>query len=121
MGTPIDANGLYWGCRFLTERYKLPIIISENGIACKDCVGNDGKIHDTLRAEFLRKNLEMMKKIRSEMDLKGYFVWSFLDNFEWLYGYSKRFGLVYIDYSTGKRIPKDSYFLYKDYISQNIK
>ena len=119
MGSPIDPNGLYWGCKFLTERYKMPIIISENGVAAKDTVSSDGKVHDELRKAFFEKELKIKDKIAAEMDLKGYFVWSFLDNFEWLFGYSKRFGLVYVDFKTGKRIPKDSFYWIKNYIANN--
>lgn len=121
MGNPIDPNGLYWGCKFLTERYKKPIIISENGIAAKDGVSPDGKVHDVLREMFFEEHLKVKDKIAKEMDLKGYLVWSFLDNFEWLFGYSKRFGLVYVDFKTGKRIPKDSFYWYKNYIEKNMK
>ncbi len=119
MGGVFDPNGMYWGIKFLTERYNLPIYVTENGTCGLDWVFGDGKIHDVDRIEYLKRHLATVEKLVDEkIDVRGYYVWSFTDNFEWLFGYSKRFGLVHVDYNTLKRTPKDSFYWYKDYISQ---
>lgn len=119
MGNAIDHNGLYWECKFLSERYSLPVVITENGLASEDLIASDGKVHDSNRVDYLQKSIKIVEQLKKEIDLKGYFIWSFCDNFEWLCGYSKRFGVVYIDYKTLNRIPKDSYFFIKKYLSEN--
>lgn len=120
LGSILDTNGLYWGTKFLTERYKQPLYVLENGIACADWVSEDGYVHDAGRVDYLRQTLAVIEKLRKEeVDIRGYFVWSLLDNFEWLMGYSCRFGLVYTDYETLKRTPKDSYYFYRDYIKNH--
>lgn len=120
MGGVVDTNGLYWGCKFLIERYKAPLFVTENGVACNDIVATDGKVHDLNRVDFIERHLAVVRRLIDEKaDIRGYFVWSFLDNFEWLFGYSKRFGLVYVDYKTLKRIPKESYYRYSEYIRAN--
>ena len=122
LGSIIDPNGLYWGTKFLTERYKLPLYVLENGIACADWVEKDGGVHDTGRVDFLKQSLAVVERLRKErVDIRGYFVWSLLDNFEWLRGYSCRFGLVHTDYESLKRTPKDSYYFYRDYIKNTGK
>ena len=121
MGNVIDEKGLYWGIKFLQERYKKPVYILENGRAVDDFVSLDGKVHDPARIDCIARHLKMTKKLIDEgADIRGYFVWSFMDNFEWLFGYSKRFGLVYVDFETMQRIPKDSYYWYADYIKNNL-
>jgi beta-glucosidase len=94
----------------LHKEYKVPpIYITENGAAFKDVVSEDGQIHDERRIAFLRDHLiQVRNAIEDGVDVRGYFAWSLLDNFEWQYGYSKRFGLVHVDYPTQKRIIKDS-------------
>lgn len=117
IGADIDSKGLYWGTKFLAERYKKPVYILENGTACPDWVSVDGKIHDTDRIDFFKRHLAEVEKLQREnVDIRGYFVWSILDNFEWLKGYTCRFGLVHVDYETLKRTPKDSFYFYRDYI-----
>lgn len=117
MGSAVDHNGLYWECKFLAERYNRPIVITENGMACDDIVSLDGKVHDSARVDYLARSLNVVERLREEgVDLRGYFIWSFMDNFEWLAGYSKRFGIVYTDYRTLERIPKDSYYFVKEYL-----
>lgn len=119
MGAPVDHNSIYYNVRFLTERYKKPVIITENGLCADDAVSQDGFVHDKERADYITKSVAMVDKLLSEgIDLRGYFVWSMTDNFEWLHGYSKRFGLIYIDYDTQKRIKKDSYITYKKIIDK---
>jgi beta-glucosidase len=102
-----------WGCRKLLEwisaRYDNPaIIITENGCACDDKIEN-GEIHDTMRVNFFKGYLEEIEKaIKKGVNVKGYFMWSMMDNFEWASGYDKRFGIHYVDFDTLERTPKDS-------------
>lgn len=115
---PITPECLYWGPKFLYERYRTPIYITENGIACSDAVSLDGKVHDPNRINFLERYLGELKRcIRDGTDVRGYFYWSFLDNLEWNRGYDVRFGLVYVDYRTQERIIKDSGYWYQSYIT----
>jgi beta-glucosidase len=119
-GWPIVPEALYWAPKFLSERYKLPVIISENGMARNDAVGSDGRVHDPERINFLRGYLRELRRACAEgVDVRGYFLWSIMDNFEWAVGYSQRFGIVYVDYPTGKRILKDSALWYKEVIASN--
>ena len=116
----VIPEALYWGPRFLWERYKLPIVIAENGMANCDWIHLDGKVHDPQRIDFLTRYLSELKRaIDDGMVAKGYFLWSITDNFEWAQGYKQRFGLVYVDYPTQKRILKDSAYWYKDVIAAN--
>lgn len=117
-GWPIVPESLYWAPKFYGERYKLPLFISENGMARKDLLDNDGGVHDPERIHFLRGYLRELRRACAEgIDVRGYFLWSILDNFEWAAGYSQRFGIVYVDYPTGKRILKDSARWYKEVIA----
>jgi beta-glucosidase len=117
---PIDDDCLYWSCNFLYDRYKLPILITENGMANNDRIFLDGKVHDPLRIDFLTRYLRSLKKASDEgIDIMGYMYWSVLDNFEWADGYDKRFGLIYVDYQTQQRTIKDSGYWYKSVIESN--
>ena len=117
---PITPEALGWTVRFLYEKYKLPIYISENGVSCCDVVSLDGEIHDSNRIDFLNRYLvELEKGINAGANVRGYFLWSFMDNFEWECGYSGRFGIVYVDYRTQERIIKDSGYWYKSIIENN--
>ena len=119
---PITPKSLYWGPKFLYERYKLPIMITENGMASNDVVSLDGKVHDPNRIDFLHRYLNELEKAQKDgVDVCGYFVWTFLDNYEWTRGYNDRFGLVYVDYETQQRRPKDSAYWYKDWIERHNK
>jgi len=114
---PVTPEVLCWGPVFMYERYKLPIIITENGFSCNDHIFLDGKVHDADRIDYLTRYInELSKAIDAGTDVIGYFHWSFTDNFEWHSGYNERFGLVYIDYATGRRIPKDSFRWYSQLI-----
>ncbi|GAA3712796.1 GH1 family beta-glucosidase [Streptomyces tremellae] len=110
MGWGIDPTGLYdLLVRVGREHPGLPVVITENGAAFDDRVGDDGRVDDPERVAYLRGHLsEVHRAIESGVDVRGYFLWSLLDNFEWGYGYSKRFGAVYVDYATQRRIPKSS-------------
>lgn len=119
-GWTITPDALYWAAKFLTERYHTPFIVSENGMSCHDAVSLDGRVHDPNRQDYLHRYLRGLKRAADEgIDVAGYFVWSFLDNFEWALGCSERFGLVHVDYQTQKRTPKDSAYWYKQVIQQN--
>ena len=88
--------------------------------SCHDVVSVDGKVHDPNRIDFLGKYLyELRKSAEDGTDIRGYFQWSLMDNFEWAKGYSERFGLVYVDYVTQQRILKDSAYWYKNTIETN--
>ncbi len=116
----ITPECLYWGARFFHERYKLPVVITENGMANCDWVHLDGKVHDPQRIDYLRRHLrELGRAIQDGVPVLGYMQWSLMDNFEWAHGYKQRFGLIYVDYQTGKRIPKESAFWYRDVIKSN--
>jgi beta-glucosidase len=110
MGWEIDPEGLY---EFLTRVGRdypgVPLYITENGAAIADEKGEDGEVHDPVRIEYLDAHFRAAHRAITEgVDLRGYFVWSLLDNFEWSFGYSKRFGLIYVDFETLERTPKDS-------------
>lgn len=120
MEWPVTPPGLYWASRFFHERYQSPLLITENGLSCHDWVSLDGKVHDPNRIDFLTRYLSFAKRACDEgIPLEGYFHWSILDNFEWAEGYKDRFGLIYVDYETGKRTPKDSYDWYRRTIETN--
>lgn len=118
-GWPVTPECLYWGPKFLYERYKKPLYITENGLSCHDIVSLNGAVHDPNRIDFLARYLGQLKRVAEEIDLRGYFQWSLLDNFEWEKGYSERFGLVFVDYRTQERILKDSAYWYRDVICTN--
>jgi beta-glucosidase len=121
MGWPIDASGLYDLLGQLHERSPhLPLYVTENGMAAEDYVDPEGGVDDYERISYLRDHLDAASRaIESGVDLRGYFCWSFLDNFEWAEGYQKRFGIVYIDYATQRRIPKASAGFYRQVIAAN--
>lgn len=117
---PVTPEALRWGPRFLYERYKLPIYITENGMSAHDTVSLDGKVHDPNRIDFLHRYLLALEKATEDgVDIGGYFLWSFMDNFEWANGYTDRFGIVYVDYETQERIAKDSAYWYKAWIEEH--
>jgi beta-glucosidase len=94
-----------------------PIYISENGAAFVDTVESDGSINDRERTEYIQGHLAAVAEARNAgVDIRGYFLWSLLDNFEWAYGYDKRFGLVHVDYATQQRTPKASFRWYQQFI-----
>ena len=119
---PVTPECLQWGPKFLFERYGLPIYITENGMSAHDVVSIDGKVHDPNRIDFLNRYLlELEKAADAGADIAGYFLWSFMDNFEWAKGYTERFGIIHVDYDTQKRIPKDSAYWYKTWIEEHSK
>lgn len=121
-GWPVNPECLYWGIKFIYERYKLPIYITENGMSCHDIVSRDGQVHDPNRITFLDRYLSALQCANDEgVDIRGYFLWTFLDNFEWEKGFSERFGIVHVDFATQKRTAKDSAFWYQKVIETNGK
>jgi beta-glucosidase len=116
----VTPEALYWGPRFLYERYKTPVIITENGLSNLDWVAEDGKVHDPQRIDFMSRYLkEYRRAIADGVDCRGYFAWSFMDNFEWAEGYKHRFGLIHVDFETLARTPKDSATWYGELIRTN--
>lgn len=118
----VVPESLYWSVRHVSEtlnRPNLPIWMTENGCAADDQV-IDGEVIDSDRIFYLRQHLKTAHRVVNEgYPLKGYFVWSLLDNFEWSWGYDRRFGIVYINYPTQTRIPKASAYWYRECIKQN--
>jgi beta-glucosidase len=110
MGWEIDADGLYDLLTRVARDYPgTPLYVTENGAAFADEKGSDGQVHDPRRIEYLDAHFRAAHRALADgADLRGYFVWSLLDNFEWALGYSKRFGLIHVDYETLERTPKDS-------------
>lgn len=117
----VRPESLYWVTRFFSERWpKTPIYFTENGLSNQDWVHLDGKVHDTTRIDFLHRYLRELRRAAGEgCDVRGYFQWSLMDNFEWAEGYRERFGLIHVDYQTLKRTPKDSYYWYREVIKAN--
>lgn len=104
----------------VSERYRLPVYVTENGTGGKDAPDAQGRVADGDRIAYLDAYIGAMQEARARgADIRGYFVWSLLDNFEWGSGYRDRFGLVYVDYSTLRRIPKDSYHWYAAHIASD--
>lgn len=116
----VTPDGFYHVAKALYEKYQLPLLITENGLANQDWVSLDGKVHDPQRIDFLHRYLRNLKQAAADgVDIMGYMHWSLMDNFEWAAGYHKRFGLVYVDYQTQDRILKDSAYWYKKVIESN--
>jgi beta-glucosidase len=118
MGWAVDPSGLHETLVRITRDYgSIPLYVTENGAAFDDTV-TAGRVHDPERIAFLRAHFEAAHRALADgVDLRGYFVWSLLDNFEWAFGYGKRFGLIRVDYETQERTPKDSAFWYRDVIA----
>lgn len=117
---PVTPRAFYYGIRFLCERYPLPLYITENGMSCHDQVSADGKVHDYDRITFLDAYISQMQRAMEDgADIRGYFLWTFLDNFEWAEGYRQRFGIVHVDFTTKRRTVKDSAFWYQKVIESN--
>jgi beta-glucosidase len=121
MGWAIDAQGLRAVVHRVHEEYApMPLMITENGAAFDDELGADGGVRDHERIDYLRDHLTVVHEaIEAGVDLRGYFVWSLLDNFEWAYGYGKRFGIVHVDYPTQARTWKDSAHWYRRVMATN--
>jgi beta-glucosidase len=113
-------EGLGYFLRRIKYEYdsKIPIYVTENGMANRDQINIKNEILDENRIEYFQLHLdELSKCLKEEISLKGYFAWSLLDNYEWSFGYEKRFGLVHINYENFKRTPKSSYYQFKKYLN----
>ncbi|MCQ2379058.1 MAG: family 1 glycosylhydrolase, partial [Victivallaceae bacterium] len=111
---------IYYGAKFISELWGKKVYVSENGCAADDVIGEDGEINDTGRLEYLRSHLLGVRRAISEkIPVEGYFLWSLLDNFEWMQGFAPRFGIVHVDYATRKRTPKLSAKYYSECIRSN--
>jgi beta-glucosidase len=121
MGWEIDAPGLVETLVRVNKEYTdLPLYVTENGAAFDDEVGPDGQVDDAARVDYFDQHLRACHEaIGQGVPLRGYFGWSLLDNFEWAWGYSKRFGMVYVDYPTQRRIPKASARWYAEVTRRN--
>jgi len=125
LGWPSTPAGLERQLLWIAEiskgafgKTEIPIYITENGCACDDMVTADGRIHDTDRIRYLQNHLAVCADlIKKGVPLRGYYVWSLMDNFEWAFGYTKRFGIIHIDFKTLKRTLKDSAFFLRDVIA----
>jgi len=121
MGWEIYPEGIYRLCTWIKNEYgNPPVYITENGAAFDDVINDQGEIVDTQRIEFLKSYLsDVHAAIQDGCNIKGYFVWSLMDNFEWAEGYTKRFGIIYVDYATQKRMIKHSGTWYASVCAQN--
>jgi beta-glucosidase len=119
MGWEVYPEGLRRVLVRLHDEYAPPpLMVTENGAAALDVWGPGGRFADASRVAYLRRHVDAVgQAIADGVDVSGYFVWSLLDNFEWAYGYTQRFGLVHVDYDTLERTPKDSFRWYRDHIA----
>lgn len=125
MNWPVVPGGFERQLTWITEiskgafgKSEMPVYITENGYARNDEVETDGRVHDHGRIEYLKRHLAVCADmIQAGIPLKGYYAWSFLDNFEWTFGYTRRFGIVHVDYFNQKRTPKDSAYFFRDLIA----
>ncbi len=118
---PITEDGFTNMLLRMKQEYGIErILVSENGASFHDVVGADGHVHDGARCDYLKRHVAAMHRaMEAGVPVLGYFVWSFYDNFEWANGYDSRFGIVYIDFATQKRIVKDSGYWYAKLIAEN--
>jgi beta-glucosidase/6-phospho-beta-glucosidase/beta-galactosidase len=118
-GLEIYPQGLTAFLKIAQKEYgSIPIFVTANGMADKDVLSN-GVVADERRIAYLKSHIEAVQRAIAEgVDVRGYFVWSLLDGFEWTQGYDKRYGLIYVDYEKSlTRIKKDSYYYYKNYLA----
>ena len=125
MKWPVTPGGLERQLLWIAEiskgafgKNEIPIYITESGSAYDDTLAHDGRIHDKERIKYLQYHLAVCADvIKKGVPLKGYYVWSLLDNFEWSYGYTRRFGIIHVDFKTMKRTIKDSGYFLRDTIA----
>jgi len=118
MGWEVSPDTFYDLLVRVGREYGLPLVITENGAAYDDRPPTNGVVEDLERLDYLRRHLAAVERaVLDGVDVRGYCAWSLLDNFEWDHGYSKRFGIVYVDYETQKRVPKRSALWYRDLIA----
>jgi len=119
MGWDVVPGGLLRQLKWVADRYPpVPLYITENGCSLEDSLTSDGlRCHDPARIEYLRAHVEAAREaVAAGVDLRGYFIWSLIDNLEWANGFTKRFGLVYCDFADGRRVPKDSFYFMREVI-----
>jgi beta-glucosidase len=123
MGWPIVPSALTELLLRLRRDYgEIPLFVTENGAAFADHIDGGGIVEDAARLTFVKEHIEALERAREEgVDVRGYFVWSLLDNFEWEYGYDKRFGIVFVDFATQQRILKRSALWYRDLIAARTR
>ena len=121
MGWRVTPEGIEYIVKYYYDRYGLPIMFAENGVAITEWKTMDGGVPDYMRIDFVRRHIEVLKRVAETYPVIGYFYWTFMDNFEWTLGYSKRFGLVYVDYATQERTPKKSAYWYKKVMQTNAE
>jgi beta-glucosidase len=116
----VGPEALYWGPKLVSEVWGVKeLYITENGASSDDVIAPDGHVYDTDRTMYLRNYLTQLQRAVSEgVPVRGYFLWSLLDNYEWADGYEKRFGIIYVDFETEKRTPKLSAAFYKQLIRE---
>ena len=95
--------------------------MTENGCSLTEWKDLSGKVEDPMRADYIRRYFASLMKAKKEVPVMGYFVWTLMDNFEWSSGFTRRFGLVYVDFETLKRTKKSSFYAYRDLIKDNLK
>jgi beta-glucosidase len=117
----VGPEAIYWAPRLVTEIWSVKeLYITENGASSADTMAPDGHVYDSDRVMYLRNYLgQLLRAVDDGIPVKGYFLWSLLDNFEWADGYSKRFGIIYVDFATQKRTPKLSAAFYKEVMRSN--
>jgi beta-glucosidase len=121
----VEPEALYWAPKLVSELWSAQqgakeLYITENGCSSADVLTPDGHVYDSDRIMYLRNYMTQLHRAVSEgVPVKGYFLWSLLDNFEWADGYEKRFGITYVDFETQKRTPKLSSAYYKEVIRRN--
>lgn len=122
MSWPVEPDAFRETLIGIHRRYRLPVYVLENGTANHDAIDAAGVVSDEPRIAYLRAyTAAMFEANKAGADVRGYFVWSLLDNFEWGSGYSQRFGLVYVDYPTQRRIPKASFRWYARLIKSSLE
>ncbi len=112
-------QAMYYGPKFIYERYGLPVVYTENGVALSEWKDLNGEINDDSRIDFLKRYLRELHRAAQEVPVEGYFYWTLYDNFEWAEGFSKKFGIVHFDPETRERTPKKSAHFYKKVIETN--
>jgi beta-glucosidase len=123
MGWEVNPDGLHTLLVRLGTEYPTlpPLYITENGAAYEDVVSEDGAVHDDERTSYVLRHIDAVNHALADgVDVRGYFVWSLLDNFEWAWGYGKRFGIVRVDYETQIRTIKDSGLAYAQVIAASM-
>jgi len=117
----VGPETIYWASRLAAKVWNIETIyISENGTSSEDKLHADGQVYDLDRIMYLRNYLGQLQRATSEgVPVRGYFLWSLMDNFEWIFGYGQRFGLYHVDFQTQRRTPKLSVAFYRDVVARN--